>query len=406
VLRRAAAEAEAAYGQVVQAGLYPNPTAGYQVDQWQPWLRSLPFPTSSGAGQQGGFVNQLIKTAGKLRLAQQVAGFDYINAVVAFRRAEVDVATAVRNQYFAVLVARQAVEINRALAALSDEVYRLQLGQVAAGQAAGYEPLQVYAQAETARTAVLQAEANYRAAWRQLAAAVGRPDLPPAPLDGSAEAPPPAFDLDRLRGWVLEQHTDVLTARNTLAQAEVNLTLQRRNVIPDLSTNQYHQYDNAAQTYQFGVQLGIAVPVWNQNQGNIRTAAARIGRAAADLEATQNDLSGRVAEAFARYEAARANSARYRDLILPNLSRAYRALIRRYQTEPERVGFGEIIAAQLNLSQALQSYLTTLEAQWRAVVDLANLGQLDDLFPPEALPPQPPQPQPNPLPPPQPDGKK
>ncbi|MFO0852455.1 MAG: TolC family protein [Gemmataceae bacterium] len=386
VLRRATAAAEAAFGPVVQAGLYPNPTVGYQGDQIQPRLNVPPGATFSGAGQQGGFVNQLIKTAGKLSLAQAVAGFDYLNAVVAVRRAEVDVTNAVRTQYFAVLVARQAVEVNRTLTELTDEVYRLQLRQVVAGEAAGYEPLLLYAQAEQARNALAQAEATARAAWRQLAAAVGRPDLPPAPLTGRADAPAPVFDLDRLRARILEQHTDLLTARNTVTQAEVNLRLQRRLVIPDLTTNQYHQYDNAAQTYQFGLQFGVSLPVFDRNQGNIRQAAAQIGRATADLTATQNDLQGRLAEAIGRYEASRVNAARYREKVIPSLSQAYRAIIRRYQAEPEKVGFNDIVVAQQNLATVLQAYLAALNAQWQAVVDVATLGQLDDLYPPEPAP--------------------
>ena len=382
VLRRAAAEADAAYGQVIQAGLHPNPTVGYQADAVQPALRVPEGVAGSGGGQQGGFVNQLIKTAGKLKLAQQVAGFDYVNALVAVRRAEADVAAAVRAQYFAVLVARQGVEVNRALVALADEAYRRQLAETAAGQTAGYEPLQMHAQAEQARNALTQAEAAYRGAWRQLAAAVGRPDLPPAPLAGSAENPPPAFDLDRLRAWVLDQHTDVLTARNTQAQAAANLELQRRTPIPDLATYQYHEYDNLAQTYQYGLQIGFQLPAFDRNQGNIRTAAGRIARAAAQLEATQTDLSGRVAEAFARYEANRTIAARHRDHILPSLTRAYRAVARRNQTEPDKVAFDDVVLAQQNVGAALQAYLSALDAQWRAVVDLANLGQLDDLFPP------------------------
>lgn len=386
VLRRAATAAEAAFGPVVQAGLYPNPTVGYQGDQIQPRLNVPPGATFSGAGQQGGFVNQLIKTAGKLSLAQAVAGFDYLNAVVAVRRAEVDVTNAVRTHYFAVLVARQAVEVNRTLAELTDEVYRLQLRQVVAGEAAGYEPLLLYAQAEQARNALAQAEATDRAAWRQLAAAVGRPDLPPAPLTGRADAPAPVFDLERLRARILEQHTDLLTARNTVTQAEVNLRLQRRLVIPDLATNQYHQYDNAAQTYQFGLQFGVSLPVFDRNQGNIRQAAAQIGRATADLTATQNDLQGRLAEAIGRYEASRVNAARYREKVIPSLSQAYRAIIRRYQAEPEKVGFNDIVVAQQNLATVLQAYLAALNAQWQAVVDVATLGQLDDLYPAEPAP--------------------
>ena len=117
-IRRARADAEAAYGTVIQQGLHPNPTVGYQVDQWQPGLFTPPGSTSSGKGQQGGFVNQLVKTAGKLRLQQLVAGVRLPETPwVAVRRAEVDVTAAVRSAYFGALVARQGVEVYAALAA-------------------------------------------------------------------------------------------------------------------------------------------------------------------------------------------------------------------------------------------------------------------------------------------------
>ena len=381
VLRRAAADAAANYGQVIQAGLHPNPTVGYQADQVQPRLAIPPGATFSGAGQQGGFINQLIKTAGKLSLAQRVAGFDYINALVAVRRAQVDVTTAVRGQYFGVLVARQGVEVNRALADLADEVYRLQLKQAAVGEAS-YEPLQLFAQAEQARVVLAQSDASYRAAWRQLAAAVGQPKLPPSPLAGTADADAPVFDPDVILAGLVDYHTDVLTARNSLAQAQTSLTLQRRVPIPDVATNQYHQYDNAAQTYQFGLQVGFALPLYDRNQGNIRQATAQIARATENTTAVRNDLTGRFAEAFGRYTANRVAAERYRDQILPNLARAYRALVRRWNVdEAGKVQFNDIVVAQQNLAQALQSYLTALSAQWQAVVDVANIGQLDELFP-------------------------
>ena len=79
--------------------------------------------------------------------------------------------------------------------------------------------------------------ATDRAAWKQLAAAVGRPDLPSAPLVGKADGAPPQFDPETVQAGLLDRHTDLLTARNTLAQANVSLTLQRRLPIPDLTTN-------------------------------------------------------------------------------------------------------------------------------------------------------------------------
>ena len=114
--------------------------------------------------------------------------------------------------------------------------------QLAAGEAAGYEPLQLYAQAVQARNALAQSEASYRSNWRQLAAAVGQPDLPPAPLAGRADLPVPLFDPAAARLWVTETHTDILNARNRILQAQVNLRLQQLNRVPDLSTSTVVQY--------------------------------------------------------------------------------------------------------------------------------------------------------------------
>ena len=379
-IKKAEADAAISYGQVIQAGLYPNPTAGYQADQVQPHLRIPPGATYSGAGQHGGFINQLIKTAGKLTFTQQVSGFDYINALVAVRGARVTVTARVRTAYFAALVAQQNASINKDLADMLDLFYNLQLKRVVFVDA-GYEPLQTYAQAVQVRNAYAQAQATSRAAWKQLAAAIGQPDLPQAELSGRADAPAPIIDPEAAKARILEQHTDLLTARNSLAQSQTNLILQKRLPIPDIGTNQYHQYDNAAQTYQFGVQVGISLPIYDRNQGNIRSAQSKIISNGLQLEATRNDLFARFAEAYGRYQANTIAVSNYRDKVLPSLTQVYLAIIRRYQVDPDKIGFSDIVVAQQNLAQAMQTYLTVLDGQWKAVVDAANISQVDELYP-------------------------
>jgi len=83
---------------------------------------------------------------------------------------------------------------------------------------------------------------------------------------------------------------------------------------------------------------------------------------------------------MSRYEASKVTAASYRDLVLPNLARAYKAMIRRYQIEPDKVGFNDIIVAQQNLAQSMQTYLSSLDTQWKAVVDVATIVQLNDLY--------------------------
>jgi outer membrane protein, heavy metal efflux system len=385
-VQRAQCDVDAAYGAVIQAGLYPNPTMGWEADQWQP---------VANAGQQGGFINQLIKTAGKLSLARQVAGFDYLNAMLALRRAQIDLIYQVRQQYFSVIVARRSVEANRALVQMADEVYSIQMKMLAGGEAAGYEPLPLYGQAIQARNSLVQSEITYRAKWKQLTTLIGNSDLPPSALTGSAEAPAPDFDFAQAQAVMLEGHTDLLTARNTILQSQTNLTLQKKTRIPDLQTNWVIGHDNASGNNQFAVQLGVAVPLFDRNQGNIHQAQAKIGRSIADLHATEIDLQGRLTDAIGRYEMNRIQSENYRDRGLPAMSRAYRVLIRRYQQEPDKVGFSDIVNAQQNLAQALQSYLGNLDAQWQAAVDVVNLIQADDMYTPSS-PVAKPQPTPTP----------
>ncbi|MBP3956518.1 TolC family protein [Gemmata sp. G18] len=381
VLKRASADVGVAYGQMIQAGLHPNPTLGYEADQVTPG----PHAPANNAGQQGAFVNQLIKFPGKLSLAQAVARFDYINAYVAVRKSEMDVSTAVRSSYFQVQLARKGIEVNTALVAMADEVYQLQLRQVAAGEAAGYEPLQLYAQAVQARNALALAKANYRANWRQLAAALGQPDLAPAALTGSVDLPPPVIDAAAARVRIAEAHTDILTARNRLLQAQTNLRLQRLNRVPDIATNLVVQYDNLARLNQFNLQVGLPMPVFDRNQGNIRSAEFQIASNTAALTATENDLVSRLADALGRYESNRVAAANLREKVLPALTQVYQGVIRRYQQEPDdvprgKISFNDIVVAQQNLVQALQNYLTALTGQWQAVVDVGNLLQSDELY--------------------------
>lgn len=373
-LRKARATAEATSGAVVQAGLYPNPTVGYQADQWV-----TASPTSTNSGQQGAFYNQTIKFPGKLTLAQAIAGFDFMNAQVAVRRAQIDIANQVRTAYFSALVAQQSVETNSTLLQVLNETYELQLKQLAGGEAAGYEPLQLYAQAVQAKNNLTIAENTAKNAWRQLVAAIGIPDMKQVPLAGKADAPAPVFEQESLLSRILELHTDVVTARNSLEQAKVNVRLQKLTPYPDLLTNTVFQHDNALSNTQFNLQMGISLPLFDRNQGNIQKAIGEVRAAQESVNVAQNSLRGQLSEAFYRYETNRAVAVNYREKIIPNLTRAYRAIIRRYQVEPDKVSFNDIVVAQQNLAQALQSHLTALDAQWKALADLASTAQLDEL---------------------------
>jgi cobalt-zinc-cadmium efflux system outer membrane protein len=375
VISQAAADVADAQGRWVQVGLYPNPTIGAQADQ---------IGDIGPYGQFGAYFNQNIVTAGKLGIARSVAFFDLLNAQVRLRRAEAEVAQRVRTNYYAALVAADTVRFSRLLAGLTDEVYRRQVALVRGGQAAPYEAAALLSLVGQAETTLAASRNRYVSAWKQLAAAVNAPAMPPAPLAGRSDAPLPRYQFEALQARLLATHTDIVVARNSITQAQRTVTREQVRPIPDVQNYWYFQRDTLAYhqqqpSFQAGFQIGVTVPLFDRNQGGIMSARAQLARATAEVPRVQNELIQRLADAYERYETARQQVELYRERILPNLVTAFRGVYQRYQVEPGQVNYNDVVTAQQNLVVQMAGYLQALQAQWQAVSDLAGVLQVIDI---------------------------
>lgn len=384
LIRQAAADVEAAQGAVKQAGAYPNPNIGYEADT---------IGTSATAGLQGVFFEQIIKTAGKLKVAQASAIMNLLNAQLALRRAQTDVMTQVRSGYFAVLVAHQALSWNIALTRFTEEIYRIFVENAVLGNYTPYEPLSLRALTIQARGAIVQSRERYLSAWKQLAATLGLPGLPLTELAGTADMQVPLFEWPDALARALNTHTDVITARNTQQRARYDLRTAQITPIPDLDVRVAVQKDFTMPPFGIteSIQVGVPIPIWDQNLGNIRQAQATLLRATEEEHRVRDDLTRRLADAFERYEFNRRQTAYYREQVLPDLALVYTRSLVRFQTEPQVVALLDIVTNQQLYVTALATYAATLTAQWQAVADVADVLQIDDLFQgiesPPALPP-------------------
>ena len=168
-LRQAASDVEAARGLMIQAGLYPNPTIGYETN---------PDNNNTGSGVQGAFIDQVIKTGGKLTIAVAGARMAMIAAELALKQARYSLATTIRGDFYTLLVAKETVRVNRGLAHFTDEIFRLQADLLGGGFAASHEPTALRSQAFIVRLGYKQSIANYIYAWKQLVADMGLRQLP------------------------------------------------------------------------------------------------------------------------------------------------------------------------------------------------------------------------------------
>jgi cobalt-zinc-cadmium efflux system outer membrane protein len=384
-LHQAAADVQTAMGNVIQARTYPNPTAGYQADT---------VNDAATAGFQGFFWDQPIKTAGKLKLQTAAAEMDLRNAELALRRARSDLATSVRNAYFGVLVAKETVRVTKALARFTDQVYQIQANLNLGGFVAGYEPASLRSQAYTTRLAYKQALQTYIYAWKQLVVAIGERQLPLSEVAGRLDAAIPYYDFDEVLNHVLRNHTDVLSTRNTIDKARYNLKLaQITPFFQDMDVRALLQKDFTAAPFMVvhSVQIGMMLPVWNQNKGAIIAQEGTLARASQEPQRVELSLTNTFATAYLAYKHNLQALEYYRRHILPDQVRAYRGVYERRQVDLN-VAFADLSTAQQNLAAGVTTYLTILGQLWTSVVTVADFMQTDDLYQiakPKELPPLP-----------------
>jgi cobalt-zinc-cadmium efflux system outer membrane protein len=373
LIRQAASDVDAARGAMIQAGAYPNPHLGYQCDN---------VNTGSTAGYQGGNISQTIVTGGKLKLARAAAEVDVENAELALRRARYDLATQVRSNYLAVLVSLERIKVNNALKEFAERVYRTQISRVTAGQAAPYEPLQLRVLAAQAETQLIQSNHEYDAAWRRLVATLNCPDMAPTALAGQLDGPVPQIAYEAALDRILRTHTDLVTAQNAVVRARYQLRLAKITpACPNIDTTTVIEHDFT--TPPFGttvnVQMGVPLPIFDTNRGNIIAAEAAMVRASSEYDRARNSLMTSLADTFARYQTSSTTFWYYRNGILADQVRAYRGVYQRYQVDPN-ADFNDVVTSQQTLATTIATYVQLLGDQWQAVADLAGLLQIDDFF--------------------------
>jgi cobalt-zinc-cadmium efflux system outer membrane protein len=372
VLRQAASDIEAARGVLKQAVTYPNPTIGFE---------SGPNNNNTATGTQGFFIDQVIKTAGKLTLAGAQAQMNVYNAELALKRARSNLTTTIRGDYYSLLVAREMVRVNKALSHFTDEIFRLQADLLEAGFAGAHEPAALRSQAFVIRLAYKQAIATYIYAWKQLVADMGVRQMPLSAVEGEVDRLIPSYDYDAVVAHVLRNHTDVLTAKNNLEAARYGLKFARVVPVPDVEVRGDLWKEQTIFPFQnfTAVTVSIPFPIWDQNKGNIRAAAAALVRAGEGPHQVEIAITTGLAAAYGPYKANLAALEYYRRNILPDMVRYYRGVYERRRIDPG-VAFGDLVAAQQILTTDVTAYLGVLGSLWTSVVTFADFIQTDDLF--------------------------
>jgi cobalt-zinc-cadmium efflux system outer membrane protein len=363
-LRQASLDIEAAQGRAVQAGLYPNPTVSVTADE----LGDRQGPGGIITAPQ---VNQEIVTAGKLHLSRSVAQREVDQASLALLRQRYALFTVVRQGYFEVLAVRRRIEVLNELVHLATESYENAQELRQKNFIADIDLLPFEVELNRLQADLDAAQREQAAAWGRLAASVGVPDLPPTSLRGSLDAALPDYDFEPAHALVREAHPEVRSAQVGVTRAQLALRRAEVEPIPNVTVGAGYVRQNQNQSDDLMLQVGVPVPLFNRNQGNIRSAQAELGRAIQEVSRVQNELSSRLWTAFGQYAAARQRAARYRTAVVPAATRAYRLAVEAFRGG--QFEYLRVLQAQRSVAEANLEYIRALSEAWRAASEIAGL---------------------------------
>src|SRR5258705_384415 len=356
---QAAANSQAAEGKRKQSALYANPTVGYQGEQ----IRGGSFH----GGEQGFFVQQDIVLGGKLDLNRKIFDQELKQAETEAEEQKLRVVTNVRISYIQALAAQQTLELRQNLSKLADDAVETSHQLANVGQEDAPDVLESEVEAQQAQLAVTLAEQNRQRVWKALAAVVGNPRLPLMKLEGKLEDPPP-INAEELVEKIVNESPAVRIAEFGVKRAEAALAREKREPIPDLQLRGGMEQNGEllsgpggrAVGLQGFADVGVRIPIFDRNQGNIATAKADAERARREVERVKLLLRERAASVVQNYTYSQTAVDRYKTQMLPRARKAYEMYSKKYQAMA--AAYPQVLIAQRTLMQLEVSYLTALES--------------------------------------------
>jgi cobalt-zinc-cadmium efflux system outer membrane protein len=356
---QSAANIQAAEGRKKQSGLYPNPTVGYQGEQ----IRGGSFH----GGEQGFFIQQDIVLGGKLGLNRKIFHQELKQAQTEGEEQKLRVVTNVRMSYIQALAAQQTLDLRHNLSKLADDAVETSHQLANVGQADAPDVLESEVEAQQAQLAVTMAEQNQQRIWKALSAVVGNPRLPLMQLEGKLEDTPPV-NAEELVEKIVNESPAVRIAEIGVKRAEAALAREKREPIPDLQLRGGMQQNgellSAPNGRSVGLQgfadVGVRIPIFNRNQGNIATAKADAERAKREVERVKLVMRERAATVVQNYAFSQSAVDRYRNQMIPRAQKAYEMYTKKYHDMG--AAYPQVLIAQRTLMQLEVSYVNALES--------------------------------------------
>ncbi|MBL4590964.1 MAG: TolC family protein [Phycisphaerales bacterium] len=364
-LRSAGYRIDAASGRVLQAGLYPNPSFNFGAEA---------LGSDAGSGGESIYViEQEIVLGGKLDRARDVAESDRLAARAEFIAEEFSVATGVTRAYFSAVSAKERLNKRQELAALASQLLEAAAAKVDAGSATEPDRLRAEVVFEQAQIELDSARFAAKASQMELAAVIGLEMPVDLPLTTAVDYFQELPSYEDLLAATLVANSRVSLARIAITRARQAHKLAKAQGVPDLTVSVGPRYSDIDGESTVDLGLGIEIPLFDRNQGEVRATLAERLTASSQLRSVQLELTAEVSNAWSVYQSALSSSSRYRSQLLPKAERTLDLTRQAYQSG--KADYLRLLDAQQVVIESRIAYIDTLQQLHAAAALLNELSQ-------------------------------
>jgi len=217
--------------------------------------------------------------------------------------------------------------------------------------------------------------------WAHLTALVGVPQLEMRPLVGELTAGAVSLDHDATWAVIVQGSPEMQIAYAGVRRAQAALARANVEPIPNVFAQASMQRNYVNGDTFTGVQLGVNLPVFDRNQGNVLASQAALQHASREVDRVSLSLWSRFADSWERYETSRITATEYERDILPQSRESYDLYVNAFQRRA--AAFPQVLISQRAFFEAQNDYLATLAEFKKAEVEFNGLLLVDGLSQPE-----------------------
>ncbi len=342
-----------------------NPTAAVALGDRRD--KSSSVPLSQGL-EWGVRVEQAVEIAGQrsTRLAEVAQAMAAAKARAQLAR--IETRARVRAAYFGVLIAEAQAKSARHREELAEQVLASARARVQAGAAAVVETNLAVAEVGRAQHERIEADLGVGDARRGLSRLLGLPDAAIIQLASPLALPPlPVTPLPELVAAAQSRRQEVQMLEANKSQLDAMLVRLRREVVPSPTLFVEVQQQQPGQLY-VGSGLGLSLPLWRRNQGEIAVTRAERRRIEEEQSLLEQEIALEVSALYRSTFARHQQATLWKSEIVPAI-----------ESNLDLVGQGwragkfdlfRVVQVAREAAEAQRKQLEALGSLWQSVIEL------------------------------------